>query len=303
MAYSRYRRKTRRTYRKSTRGARPSARRSRYTVKTRRYTRKRPMSKRSVLNATSRKKRDTMLSYSNVTAAAPSGGTTFSTNPSILVGNQQYILPWVCTARDLSNASGGANIIINRSERTSTVCYMRGLAENIRIQTTNGMPWMWRRVCFTLKGDYLFNLSTSTALLFNETAPGGMRRSVTNWAGIGSLPELIFRGTANVDWNDYYSAPLDTSRIKVMYDRVRTIAAGNEEGCTRTYKQWHSMNKNLVYDDEERGDGEVGANFSTQGRQGMGDYYVVDFFLARTGSTSSDQLSFNPEASLYWHEK
>ncbi|ASH99149.1 capsid protein [Giant panda associated gemycircularvirus] len=163
MAYSRYRRKTRRTYRKSTRGARPSARRSRYTVKTRRYTRKRPMSKRSVLNATSRKKRDTMLSYSNVTAAAPSGGTTFSTNPSILVGNQQYILPWVCTARDLSNASGGANIIINRSERTSTVCYMRGLAENIRIQTTNGMPWMWRRVCFTLKGDYLFNLSTSTA--------------------------------------------------------------------------------------------------------------------------------------------
>lgn len=261
------------------------------------------MSKKRVLNTTSRKKRDTMLSYGNITSAAPTGGTTYSANPSVLVGNQQYIIPWICTARNFSNATGGANIVINRSERTSTTCYMRGLSERIRIQTTNGMPWQWRRVCFTIKGDAITQLATSTAVLFNETAPGGMRRSVTNWANVPFLPELMFRGTVNVDWNDYYSAPLDTTRIKVMYDRTRTIAAGNEEGCVRTYKMWHSMNKNLVYDDEETGDAENSSNFSTLGRQGMGDYYVVDFFLARTGAGTGDQLSFNPEASLYWHEK
>lgn len=261
------------------------------------------MTKRKVLNVSSRKKRDTMLSYTNVTAANPVGGTTFTSNPSVLVGNQQYVLPWICTARDLSNAAGGANILINRSERTSNICYMRGLAENIRIQTTNGMPWQWRRVCFTFKADNIFSLATSTMPLYNETNPGGWRRSVSNWANQSALPELMFRGRQNVDWNDYYSAPLDTSRISVKYDKIRTIAAGNEEGTVRTYKMWHPMNHNLVYDDEENGDGELGNYISVGGKAGMGDYYVVDFFLARTGATTSDQLSFNPEATLYWHEK
>lgn len=286
--------------RRPTRPARP---RRRYVGRTRRWVRRRPMSRRSLLNTTSRKKNDTMLTWGNITVANPVGGTAFSPAAPVLVGNQQYVIPWCATTRDLNNSVGGANIVINRAERTATTCYMRGLAERVRIQTTDGMPWQWRRVCFTLKGPSIRNLSDSTHTISTETNPGGWRRNVSNWSNIGGLTEFMFRGTVDVDWNDYYSAPLDTTRISVMYDRIRTIAAGNEQGCARTYKMWHPMNHNLVYDDDENGDGEVTGSVSTPGKPGMGDYYVVDFFLARSGSTSTNRLIFNPEASLYWHEK
>ena len=62
------------------------------------------------------------------------------------------------------------------------------------------------------------------------------------------------------------------------------------------------MNKNMVYANDENGEGETLDVISTASKHGMGDYYVVDFFNAN-GGTASDLLDFNPEATLYWHEK
>lgn len=66
---------------------------------------------------------------------------------------------------------------------------------------------------------------------------------------------------------------------------------------------WHSMNKNLVYADDENAGGLNVQFYSTQSKAGMGDFIVVDYFQARKGSTSSQQLSFGTTATLYWHEK
>jgi len=63
------------------------------------------------------------------------------------------------------------------------------------------------------------------------------------------------------------------------------------------------MNKTLVYNDEERGDTEESAYYSVGSKAGMGDYYVVDIFRPRVGSTTSNQLLFSPNTTLYWHEK
>lgn len=63
------------------------------------------------------------------------------------------------------------------------------------------------------------------------------------------------------------------------------------------------MNANLLYDDDEAGTSMVPSYFSTEGRAGMGDYYVLDIIAAGSGATSTDQLTFNPQTTLYWHER
>lgn len=118
-----------------------------------------------------------------------------------------------------------------------------------------------------------------------------------------SLFELLFKGQNSTDWTDVMIAKTDNNRLTIKYDKVRTIASGNEDGAIRMYKHWHPMNKTLVYDDDERGDAMVSSNSSTLGRAGMGDYYIVDLFRCRYNGGTADQLTFTPNATLYWHEK
>ena len=63
------------------------------------------------------------------------------------------------------------------------------------------------------------------------------------------------------------------------------------------------MNHNLVYGDDEVGGQEATTLFSTEGKAGMGDYYVVDLFQPSFGAGESDTLYFRPQATLYWHER
>ena len=63
----------------------------------------------------------------------------------------------------------------------------------------------------------------------------------------------LFEGAGNVDWADVNSAKVDTRRIDLHYDKTITINSGNSSGVFRTYRRWHPMNKNLVYDDDQDG--------------------------------------------------
>lgn len=175
MAYSRYRRKPRRGYRKSARKPR-SARPSRYTGRTRRYTRKRPMSKKSILNITSEKKRDTMLSWTNTGSSGES--ITQRQDATYINGSVGGIYFWSPTARDLYV---GPTLVAkaNESARTSTTCYMRGLSEHLRIQSSSGCPWFHRRICFTAKGSEPYRREytgdTGAAQVFLENSNGLVR--------------------------------------------------------------------------------------------------------------------------------
>lgn len=265
-----------------------------------------------ILNVSSTKKRDTMINFSNITATSQIGGTLYTTNPAIITGGYTTFNPivWCATARDNTIQNGGGNPgnKFYQATRTATTCFMRGLAENIEIQVSDGLPWQWRRICFTYKGILNLLPTLTTAPVFSlaqETSSGWVRtvNQLPNNTYRDSFESLIFRGSKGIDFNEPLTAPLDTSRITVKYDKTRTIASGNEDGCIRKYKFWHGMNKNLVYADDESGGTENVGSFSVQSKAGMGDYVVVDYFLPRSGSTSSNQLIFNPTASLYWHEK
>lgn len=263
------------------------------------------MTKKSILNTTSKKKRDTMLPWTNMTPSSQSGSSTYTTSPAVITGGVSLapMFIWCATARDLTPNSGPAapGYI---ATRTSTSCYMRGLSEKIEIQISDGLPWQWRRICFTAKGFVDELTVTGSFSVHNETS-NGMQRTINQPTGINRtyIERYLFKGEVNVDWNDQMIAPVDRTRVTVMYDKTITIAAGNDSGSIRKYARYHPMNKTLVYDDDEKGDTEDSGYYSVGSKAGMGDYFVVDIFRPRVGSSTSNQLLFSPSTTLYWHEK
>ena len=270
------------------------------------------MSKKRILNITSLKKRDKMLSYTNSTSTSQSGSATYAQAPAIVTGGTSIpaMFIWSSTARDnvkqLPNPQPGTKF--DASTRTASSCYMVGLKERLEIQVADGLPWQWRRICFTFKGG-------PTAAGFLPVASTGFSPDLETSVGyvrlLNQLPpanratfySLLFQGVEATDWNDPLTAKLDTQRITVKYDKVCSIASGNEEGLIRQYSRYHPMGHNLEYDDDESGGSMTTSKYSVSGKVGMGDYWVVDFFRPRVGSTSSNQLLFNAESTLYWHEK
>lgn len=270
------------------------------------------MTKRSILNVTSEKKRDKMLTYTNSTAASQSGGTTYGVNPAIITGGSGVpaLFIWCATARDnvTGVSSGAKGTKFDQATRTASNCYMVGLKEALEIQVADGLPWQWRRICFTYKGgiSLLGSLpGTSSSFAPSLEVSSGYVRLLNQLptANRSTFETLLFQGVAGVDWSDQMTAKLDTERISVKYDKTCTIASGNEEGVIRKYNRWHNMGHNLEYDDDEVGGAMTTSSYSVNSKRGMGDYWVIDYFRPRVGSTSANQMLFNSEATLYWHER
>lgn len=298
-----YRRKRSYTRKRPTRKRSYPSRRS-YSGK-RRSTRPR-MSRKRILNMTSTKKMDTMSNFTNYTLDN-NGGTTLTATPTVIKGGGRvYGFLWCATARQGFTQNKLATKI-DKGTRTSQTCYMRGLKENISIQTNTGAPWIWRRICFTAKGNYLdLAQNTASAPLYSLTTSGYLRVT-TDWLGVDkqkqALLNPLFRGKEGTDWTNLFSATVDTERVNLKYDKTTTIRSGNNLGTVQTYKRWHPMNKNLIYDDDEEGGLETTANLSVKSKSGMGDYYVFDMIIAAGGSTTNDAMVWDPTSTLYWHEK
>lgn len=272
------------------------------------------MSKKRILDVTTVKKRDNMACYSNMISTGP--GTTFAIQPAFIrpntssdpLINHPTVMLWNATARDLTTSSGVISARAVESARTSTTPYMVGLKETVELQASSGMPWQWRRICFTYKGPLPGAAATTTYLPFRETSSGYVRVASQlsgdrNSGATYDLFFLIFAGQNASDWMDPMVAKLDYTRISVKYDKIRTLACGNEDGSIRKYRHWHAMGKTLAYDDDENGENMITNYTSVDSKVGMGDYYVLDLFRSRFGATSADSLLFGPSATLYWHEK
>jgi len=269
------------------------------------------MSKKAILNTTSQKKRDKMLTWTNITAANPFGSTTYTASPAILAGNTPlYVIPWCATGRDATiNLAGVKPNKYDQATRTASSCYMVGLKESIEVQCADGLPWQWRRVCFTFKGGLTLNsfLPSSTTPGFSaatEISQGYVRPlNALTASQYATFFQLLFQGAVANDWTDPMTAKLDSERISVKYDKTHTIASGNEQGVIRKYSRWHGMGHNLQYDEDEVGGTVATGMTSVESKIGMGDYWVVDIIKPRMSATSSNQLSFNCESTLYWHER
>lgn len=266
------------------------------------------MTKKKILNISSRKKRDTMLGYVN-TASNGASAQLGTGLPLTVTGATGSLTLWNATARDLFTGSN-YNTIADQAARTATTCYMRGLSEHLRVQTSSGLAWFWRRICFTTRGQY-FRTSTSPTQpeVYYTDGSNGIGRTwlnlnINNSAGsLGTIQSLLFKGTQGKDWDDYLTAPVDNTRVTLKYDKTTTFKSGNGNGIVSEKKLWHKMNHNLVYDDDENGDSELTSYVSTSSKAGMGDYYVLDLILPGTGGSATDLLQLRSTSTLYWHER
>lgn len=229
---------------------------------------------------------------------ASASGASPVAGPITMQGNQNYQLVWCATRRLMENTLNFT------PHRNSIACYMRGLKERIAITTNNSTSWKWRRICFTVKGFRgLLGVQSNVDSLFTSQGWVRLLAQHHNDDMGNTLNSILFEGAAQVDWIDAMTAKTSSTRVKVMSDRTVVINSG-EEGVMRDYKRWYPMNKTLVYDDDENGPNNLtSSGYSSQGRQGMGDYYVVDYFRANTTASDADTMTFSPEATLYWHEK
>lgn len=222
------------------------------------------------------------------------------------------MFPWIPTFRNMDaspQVGATTSTVKDSATRTATVCYMRGLKESNYFLQNDGSAWQWRRVCFTLKGPEVYSQTVSGTTVALQTTSGYKRvvnDALISQQALGNqLLNIMFKGTANADWNNVFNAPLDTERITVKYDRFRYLTTGNQNGRGRTISHWMPMNKNLHYDDEENGGYITSTGASSRTKAGMGDYYVVDFMNcpAPQQAGSASTLDWSPSASLYWHEK
>lgn len=300
MAARRYAAKTPRYRRRYAKKKRSSKRPNRRTRRPRRT-----MTRRSVLNLTARKKRDTMTTYSTVGADPAQQGAIVLFGGSVSPTYGAFLIPWIATARTLEAPTNGDAYL-----RTSSTCYMRGLREQIRVYTSTDLPWEWRRICFTFKGPTLTGPSGSQFWLENSD---GYQRLVRPLTAVNSTTSdlltadrvinHVFEGTYGTDFHDLFTAKTENKMITVKYDRVSILRSGNAKGNIYSRKLWHPMNANLLYDDQERGSDMVPEYCSTEGKPGMGDYYVIDLFKPHPSASNTDRLTFGSQATLYWHEK
>lgn len=223
---------------------------------------------------------------------------------AFLTGEKGYQLLWCPTARDRTTSDQGRlgdDASSSEAARQNETVYMVGLKERIEAFANNGKAWQWRRICFTLKGA---SINSSETPPFYENSDGFVRviRDYNGTDDGSAITDIVFRGTQNIDWSNVMTAPTDNRRCTIKYDKTIVIGSGNESGRVHNYRRWHPMKSSLVYDDDEAG-GSTNANyFSVSGKQGMGDFYIMDIITC-PGGTSGDNLSWNPEAILYWHER
>lgn len=231
---------------------------------------------------------------------------------TIQASSQATMVLWSPSARDIREVFPNDKPSIPSGREDSTA-YAVGLQEKISILTNSGNAWKWRRIVFTHKGPLPLGESFEGPRYYSTTTDAVGRE--TYFRTLAPLPptskepltEYLFKGQGEgglgiQDWVDIMTAPMDTTRIKVMHDHVTHIQSGNDSGVMRTYKRWHPVRKNIVYGDEEIGNQMLSSYMSTQGRPGIGDIYVFDIITSLSNSTS-DALSFTPTASWYWHEK
>lgn len=266
------------------------------------------MSTRRVLDISSTKKSDTMPCYTNIDQNADGTSSTFVLGGALFPGaagaEADFFVTCFCpTARSAIDTRGNFAPRVLSHVRTAQTIYASGYSEKVEISTTTGHGWQWRRVCVSMKGDAFNggNDDSQTSLVFRETSNGYMRLMTP--ANRGTINSVLFKGTQGRDWYDPTTAQIDTKRVKLHSDSYVTIKSGNQNGVTIRKRFWYPLRKNIVYRDDEDGNIMNESHFSVQNKQGMGDFYVIDFFQPNRGGKPEDNLLVAPQGTFYWHEK
>jgi len=222
----------------------------------------------------------------------------------VIPSNQAVVATLFCpTGRNMDN-----NSTDEPSSRQKSLTYARGYKEVTTYRTSGGSPYRHRRIVFSLKGGpalfLLGDTSFATQYYTLFTSIGQVRQNATLPTNLQNvLTSIVFRGGVNIDWFSVFNAKVDTSRVTIHSDKTVIINPGNATGSHRLKKMWYPLNKNLMYGDDEQGPNINSTPFSTQGRIGMGDLYLLDFYQSTVSEGGAAAMGVNHEGTYYWHEK
>ncbi|QCW23734.1 MAG: putative capsid protein [Genomoviridae sp.] len=251
-------------------------------------------SRRRLLNIVSTKKKDTMLPYYAFSGAFTKGPIVFDGS-----SNTTKLVLWNASARPLKVAIGTEAT----TYRGATEVFQRGLKEKIFIETNSANPWIWRRIVFT---NSTIRIASDSNDYFDPVGVSGMSRAlrVVATPTRNILNFELFKGTQTVDWEDHINAQVNTEKCRIFYDRTMSITSGNTAGRILNINRWHGFNKTMIYDDKEIGDVKnINYWAASSVHNTLDDVYVLDMFRPASYSTVANTLVFNPQATIYWHER
>ena len=260
------------------------------------------MSRRSVLNVTSEKKKNRMfpLTVDVHGGASPTGAISLSPSRSAWVSCFQ--------ASSLSKSSDTSTV---EGDRTEDTVFHVGYREDIEFRLTGLSTWQWRRVVFRMKGDTIQKMydegmsgdaANGAQLAWrgtkeDESYARGYKRVLGRISGstADSLAGLIFEGKVNVDWRSVFEAPLNRRAIDVVHEETKMMTSRNPAGECFTLKRYYSGGKNMYYSPD--------GSFVEDSKPGLGDLYVADFLRCVIASQGTDTFTMVPIGTLYWHER
>lgn len=247
------------------------------------------MSRRHILNITSQKKQDTMISVNAISPITVGG----------YVGTTAQLL-FCPTYRNRDADSTGANED-PQAGRTSQHTYAKGIREKIFFTTAGGSPVRWRRIIFSTKND-LFSIVNKYQF---SSGVGVRSRPVLALSGteIGTLQAECFEGTPTTDYIGSLDGKLDPDKVTIHKDMNMVINPGNSNGSTKMMNFYHPLEKNLTYRDNEVGNESSSSPFAEQRGKGLGNVFIWDIFEVVVSTTPETQVQFLPNTTYYWHEK
>jgi len=261
------------------------------------------MTRRAIVNITSKKKRDNMMPVpiDDDPTSIGTGGTPYQ-----MTGDNPYGFLFSPTAR---RSAFTQNLDYSRD---SSSTFSKGYAEKITMETSNSANWLWRRIVFATK--HVFYKQYPEGVLELEDPTAGYQRTMWNHLGSdataepsrAALEDMLFEGQSGADWNDRFVAKTDKRYVTVLHDSRRALNGQNDSARWYHLKKWHPINKSIVYNEKEEGkegsDTAAYAQWSVDGKPGIGNVFIYDMFACAQG-TINDQLEFNPQGVYYWHER
>lgn len=272
------------------------------------------MSRRSILQVSTKKKRDNMPCLRVL--GDRDGPTDTVGTPANMTGERVWFYGFVPTARAVRsnhNQPAGENRARKGDyARESAYTYSVGYSERINFETGGAANWKWRRIVISSQRDLWYSFAEDTLEYYDERSvphPAQVRTMYDFAQNVfvqQSVCELLFEGQQGVDWADLFNAKLDRSRLRVIYDKVRTISGGNDAAHWGSAKHWYPHKESLVYENKESGDSKFNTGNSAKfvaesGRTG-GNMYIFDIFACANGA-ESNQMRWSPTGTYYWHER